>query len=70
MSRFHAFPDYETLYFWIDKNGDIHFNPLGSLSENGFLALLVGQRHFSLMIASLSGVANWVYDRTVKLPFQ
>jgi hypothetical protein len=31
---------------------------------------LLGQRHFSLMIASISGVANWVYDRTMELPFQ
>ena len=33
-------------------------------------SILIGQRHFSLMIASLSGVANMVYDRTIELPFQ
>jgi hypothetical protein len=31
--------------------------------------VLVGQRHFSFMIASTSGVANWAYGRTTELPF-
>jgi len=32
--------------------------------------IVVGQRHFSFMITSISGVANWVYDRKMELPFQ